>query len=240
MTDLQYSQALKNIKVVSFDVDDTLWGFESAMTSALGLTLERIRLTVPTEAAMRLTVDDMKTIRDDVSEQMGGDAVGVEKIRHAAFVKTLETIGQPDREFAAELYHLYMEARFSDVSPFAEVPYRLDPTGIAIPTRRHLQRQYPHPTRLGLPNAFDFVVFAADCGVTKPNPRIFRLALSKIEHSSEQVLHVGDSLQNDVAGANNCGLISAWLNRKNTPNTTKITPDLEVRNLQHLAKILLP
>lgn len=239
MTDPQITQTLKNIKVISLDVDDTLWDFESAMTSALGLTLERIRLTVPTEAAMRLTVDEMKAIRDDVSEQMGGDAIGVEKIRRAAFIKTLETIGHPDRELATGLYHLYTEARFSNVSPFADVPCALT----QLESRFQLgviSNGNTHPTRLGLPNAFDFVVFAADCGVTKPDPRIFELALSQSGHKPEEVLHVGDSLESDVAGANNSGLQSAWLNRNNATNTTKITPDLEVPDLQHLANLLLP
>lgn len=238
MTDFQITRALKNIKVISLDVDDTLWDFESAMTSALGLTLERIRLTVPTEAAMRLTVDEMKAIRDDVSEHMGGDAVGVEKIRRAAFIKTLEIIGHPDRELATGLYHLYMETRFSNVKPFTDVPIAL--TQLANRFQLGIiSNGNTHPDRFGLPNVFDFVVFATDCGHSKPDPRIFEVALSKIEYSPQEVLHVGDSLESDVAGANNSGLRSAWLNRDNTPNTKGITPDMEVRDLQHLAEILL-
>ncbi len=238
MTDRQNSQALKNIKAVSFDVDDTLWDFESAMTSALALTLQRIKQTITTDAAMQLTVDKLIEIRDAVSEQMGGDAAGVEKIRHAAFVKTLETIGHPDREFAADLYHLYMEARFSNVKPFADVPCALT----QLASRFQLgviSNGHTHPIRLGLPHKFAFVIFASDHGFTKPDSRIFRFALSKIERNPEQVLHVGDSLQSDVAGANNSGLRSAWLNRENATNSTEITPDLEIPDLQHLADILL-
>ena len=162
-------QTLKNIKVISLDVDDTLWDFESAMTSALGLTLQRIRHTVSTDAAMQLTVDEMINIRDAVSAQLGGDAAGVEKIRHAAFVKTLNIIGHPDREFATKLYELYMDARFSNVKPFADVPTAL--TQLANRFQLGIiSNGNTHPVRLGLPNAFDFVVFAADCGYTKPDP----------------------------------------------------------------------
>ena len=237
MTDFHSSQALKNIKAISFDVDDTLWDFQSAMTNALALTLRKIKLSVPNNAASQLTVDKMARIRDAVSGQMGGDATGLERIRHAAFVKTLETIGHPDTELATELYHLYMEARFSNVRPFSEVPdalTRLNPRfqlGV-------ISNGNTHPDRFGLPSVFDFVVFATDCRVSKPDPRIFEFALSKSGRKPEEVLHVGDSLENDVSGANNSGLRTAWLNRKNATNTTKITPDLEVPDLQHLADVL--
>ena len=238
MTDPQNIQTLKNIKVISLDVDDTLWDFESAMTGALGLTLQRIRHTVPTDSAMQLTVDEMINIRDAVSAQLGGDVVGVEKIRHAAFVKTLETIGHPDREFATELNELYMDARFSNVKPFADVPAAL--TQLANRFQLGIvSNGNTHPIRLGLPHDFHFVVFATDFGVSKPDTRIFKFALSKSGYKPEEVLHIGDSLQSDVAGANNSGLRSAWLNRKNATNTTKITPDIEVPDLQYLAEILL-
>ena len=239
MTDFQNSHALKYIKTISFDVDDTLWDFESAMTNALALTLQRIRQTVPIESALQLTVGKMAHIRDEVSQQMGGDAAGLERIRHAAFVKTLETIGHPDLEFATELYQIYMDARFSNVEPFPEVPAALsqlaDQFQLGI-----ISNGNTHPDRFGLPKVFDFVVFATDCGVSKPNPRIFEFALSKINRTPEEVLHVGDSLENDVSGANNSGLRSAWLNRHNTTNTTSITPDLEVTDLEELARMLLP
>ena len=209
------------------------------MTNALALTLQRIRQTVPLKSAMQLTVGKMMAIRDSVSIRMGGDATGLERIRHAAFVKTLETIGHPDRELATELYHLYMEARFATVKPFPEVPTALT----QLATRFQLgviSNGNTRPDRFGLPSVFDFVVFATDCGVFKPDPRIFKFALHKINRNPEEVLHVGDSLENDVSGANNSGLRNAWLNRHNTTNTTSITPDLEVTDLEELARMLVP
>ena len=239
MTNLHNSQTLKNIKAVSFDVDDTLWDFESAMTNALALTLQRIRQVVPIESAMQLTVGKMMQIRDSVSIQMGGDATGLERIRHAAFVKTLETIGHPNLELATELYHLYMDARSSNPEPYAEVPSALE----KLASRFQLgviSNGNTHPDTFGLPKVFDFVVFATDCGVSKPDPQIFKFALRKINRTPKEVLHVGDSLENDVSGANNSGLRSAWLNRNKTTNTTSITPDLEVTDLEELARMLVP
>jgi putative hydrolase of the HAD superfamily len=51
------------------------------------------------------------------------------------------------------------------------------------------------------------VLDSAVVGVAKPDPEIFRIALDRLGvPASEQVLHVGDSLRYDVAGALAAGI----------------------------------
>ena len=52
------------------------------------------------------------------------------------------------------------------------------------------------------------------------------------------MLHVGDSLVNDVAGAQNVGISAVWLNREGVPNDTKIQPDYEIGTLTEMPTIL--
>ena len=52
------------------------------------------------------------------------------------------------------------------------------------------------------------------------------------------MLHVGDSLESDVAGAKNVGVPSVWLNRESVPNDTDIQPDYEVVSLTEIREIL--
>lgn len=238
MTNTRTGDTLRHIKAISFDMDGTLWDFQTTMTNSLALTLQRIKQVVSTPEAARLTVPKMIAIRDSVSCQLGGDVVGLEKIRHAAFVRALESIGHPDHQLAAELFQLYVEARYADIMPFPEVPAALT----RLKTRFKLgviSNGNTHPDRLGLPNIFDFVSFATDCGYPKPDPRFFEFALAHAGLKPHEVLHVGDSLESDVAGANQSGLLSAWLNRDSTANSTAITPHLEASNLQELAILLL-
>ena len=49
-----------------------------------------------------------------------------------------------------------------------------------------------------------------------------------------ELLHVGDSLNNDVAGANEAGAQSAWLNREGLANDTGIRADHEISTLAEL------
>ena len=61
---------------------------------------------------------------------------------------------------------------------------------------------------------FDWVVSSEDCRAYKPRSEIFEKALSLVGLSPGEVLHVGDSLTNDVNGAKSQGIRVLWINRK--------------------------
>lgn len=60
--------------------------------------------------------------------------------------------------------------------------------------------------RTGLRRLVDAVVISAELGVAKPDPAIFHAALERLGADAEGAVHVGDSLQADVAGARAAGL----------------------------------
>lgn len=47
----------------------------------------------------------------------------------------------------------------------------------------------------------------------KPSPAIFQYALRRMAWSADRILHVGDSLHSDVAGAHAAGIKVAWVER---------------------------
>jgi putative hydrolase of the HAD superfamily len=53
-----------------------------------------------------------------------------------------------------------------------------------------------------------------------------------------ELIHVGDSLPNDVAGAQALGIKAIWLNRDRLPNTTVIVPDAEIATLSELPALI--
>ena len=95
-----------------------------------------------------------------------------------------------------------------------------------------------YPERVGLGDVFNFVLLAVECGIAKPDRRIFELALDQCGCDASQVVHVGDSLPSDVRGANGIGIRSVWLNRDGAANETGITPDHEISDLRELPDIL--
>src|SRR5215218_10306588 len=60
--------------------------------------------------------------------------------------------------------------------------------------------------RTRLRDLVDAVVISAELGAAKPDPAIFRAALERLGATAGEAMHVGDSMEHDVAGARATGL----------------------------------
>ena len=82
-------------------------------------------------------------------------------------------------------------------------------TGEALADRLH---------RLLPEHEFEFIIASSDYAVRKPNPLIFRAALSKAGLSPEDVWFCGDQIDADVFGAQAAGLFPVWYEELTIPN----------------------
>jgi putative hydrolase of the HAD superfamily len=69
---------------------------------------------------------------------------------------------------------------------------------------------------MGIADRFEFVLTSAEAGVSKPSPEIFHQALARLGIPAHEVLHVGDSWEDDVIAAQNAGLQSLLIMRNDT------------------------
>lgn len=95
----------------------------------------------------------------------------------------------------------------------------------------------------GLRPYLDFALSSAACGVRKPNPRIFEMALEHWGIASREAVMVGDTLGADILGARNAGLTSIWLTRRadtpaNRDHLDTIKPDATIATLAELPGLL--
>ena len=225
------------ISTISFDGDMTLWDFRKVMHHSLKHTLVELQRRVPTQRVLELTVDEMIVIRNQFAEEVKGKIWNLEEIRRRAFERTLEHVGCPDKSLAAHLNAIYLKHRFEDVELYPDVISTFDVLA------RHfklglLSNGNTYPERCGLEGYLTFVVFSQDVQIEKPDRRIFEITAKRAGCELAQMLHVGDSLENDVAGARNAGVHSVWLNREGEPNETEIRPDYEVVSLTEIPTIL--
>lgn len=82
---------------------------------------------------------------------------------------------------------------------------------------------------------FDAIITSARVGRAKPHPRIFHAALSETGARPERTLHVGDSYDADVVGAQRVGITGVLIDRAG-----KATTDghLTIRRLDELLPLL--
>ena len=66
---------------------------------------------------------------------------------------------------------------------------------------------------LGLDGYMSTINFSGAVGYTKPNPRIFEIAMEKIGCGPEECVHVGDVYEADVVGAKNAGMKGILIDR---------------------------
>jgi putative hydrolase of the HAD superfamily len=111
--------------------------------------------------------------------------------------------------------HLYGD--LAAYSLFPEVPATLDALRAAVPTLGILSNwDWGLPDlcdRLGLTPYFDVIVVSARVGAAKPNPRIFQHALAAAGSTPDRTLHIGDSLEADVRGAQGVGITGVLIDR---------------------------
>ena len=227
---------MKGITTISFDADGTLWDFESVMRHALGCALEELRRLVPS-APDSLSIETLIAIRDQVAAEHKDRGLTHEAIRVEAFKRTLQFIRNPDNDLAAHLNTLYLKHRFEDIQLFDDV----------LPALNALRGDYTmgllsngntYPERCGLEGYFQFVIFAQDYGIQKPDPRLFEIAIEHAGCTKHQLLHVGDSFQNDIVGAKQAGVKSIWLNRQGENKETGKQHDFEISSLRELTGLL--
>jgi putative hydrolase of the HAD superfamily len=76
------------------------------------------------------------------------------------------------------------------------------------------ERLRPLLAELQLTPYFEPIVISVEAGCTKPSPGIFARAVSLLRFPSHSILHIGDSLSEDVLGAQSAGLQGLLLDRK--------------------------
>ena len=89
---------------------------------------------------------------------------------------------------------------------------------------------------------FDHIVISSDIGFMKPHPEIFRRTLTQCQLTSDEVVFVGDTYQQDILGAKRAELKSVWLNTRHEPRamTADDPPDYEIETLAELIEKPLP
>ena len=86
---------------------------------------------------------------------------------------------------------------------------------------------------------FEAVLSSEGARAYKPLPSPFRQILGRLGAGPQEAIYVGDSLYDDVLGANAVGMRAVWVNRhKSVPDPQLPKPDYVIQSLRELPEIL--
>ena len=88
---------------------------------------------------------------------------------------------------------------------------------------------------IGALEYFDAVLISEEVGIAKPDPAIFTQAMSRLNAAPDRSVFVGDSLEHDMAGARDAGMMTVYLNRSGASVVDESLCDLVVSDLRELA-----
>ncbi len=215
---------------VFFDLDRTLWDFDTNSHHALSQIFDRLELQT-TIKNKRAFISDYKRINEQMWAEYRQGSLPKEELRIGRFERALQKHGCFDPKIA-EIYaesYIALCPHLTELFPGTlELLAELKRRGkkLHIITNGFSEVQHLKLQKSGMENYFDVVLCSDALGVSKPDPRIFREALSMTGAKASQSLMIGDHLETDVLGANAVGMQAVLFDPKN-----------EYKNLRSVKKI---
>jgi len=84
----------------------------------------------------------------------------------------------------------------------------------------------------------DVLMVSEEAGISKPDPRIFHMALERIGVASGDAVMVGDSWAADIVGAARAGIRAVWLNPLRQPMPAEPAGVTEIHSLTPVSAVL--
>ncbi len=220
-------------KRILMDVDDTLFDFPTGNRRAVEQLMAELGLSSPT------IFEEYQAINHACWEALERGEMTQEVLHVERFRRFLARKGRSDDPAAVANRFAELLARQAIPLPHAEeavraiaerLPVVLLTNGITV-----IQRQRLANARIS--QWVSDVIISQEVGLSKPDPRIFELALGGLDR--REALMIGDGLRSDVQGANHAGVDVCWYN----PGGKRLPGDLhaeyEIRDIRDCIPIAL-
>ena len=202
-----------NIKHIFFDLDHTLWDFETNSDIAFETIFKKYGVGVDLQKFLNyyrgINQNYWRLYRNEkiTKEELrvGRLRDTFKKIKHEANFELINNLSIDYIEVLPKNNHLFDGAH--EILEHLKLKYKLH-----IITNGFNEVQYKKLENSGLSGYFDKIITSEDAGVKKPNPIIFKYALEKAQTTSKESIMIGDNWEADVMGAINNGLDAIYFN----------------------------
>ena len=231
-------------KAILFDLDDTLLAFTPASVKAWRKCCDDFVLDNGVDFTGSELLDSINNVRKWYWSDPERNKKGRENMKNArreVFTYALERFGFSDTEkinCTADSYTRLQEELWSLFEGTEEALINLKKAGIrlAVVTNGTAEVQRGKLRRFNIYDYFEYVVIDSEVGASKPDRVIFDYALNKLQLDSSEVWMIGDNLNWDVKGAQDCGIFAVWhdYEGRGLPQDTEIKPDLIINSICEL------
>ncbi|WP_375438242.1 YjjG family noncanonical pyrimidine nucleotidase [uncultured Hymenobacter sp.] len=207
---------MKPYRHIFFDLDHTLWDFETNANETLRHLYEHhdmARFGV-------FTVDEFIRVYSDINHGLWrlyqSNKITQQQLRATRFPRTFVKLGLPETAAPAGL-----SEQFTDILPlksavfpftFEVLDYLKPKYALHLITNGFRDMQYTKLDSAGLTSYFQEIITSECCGHLKPDSRIFQHALERTGAKATDSLMIGDNLECDVLGAHNAGIDQVYFN----------------------------
>lgn len=224
-----------------FDLDHTLWDFETNSQEALLDLYQKHQLQERLKASVEDFLSAYYKINDALWAQYRLGKLTKTELRHLRFQKAFHSFGPLEEDTI-----LSFEKDYMDLAPqkTALMPGTLELLSALKPhyqmhiiTNGFEETQAVKLRCSGLRPFFDLVLCSDTVGINKPEAGIFIEALKQSGAHRKNSLMIGDNLAVDVAGARNVGMDQVYYNPQKIIHQEKVS--FEIHALKELLDFLL-
>ena len=224
------------IRVVAFDLDDTLWAVDPVIIRAEQRLREWLALELPDVDYSR---DTLGNLRREVLVRHPEVVHRVTDFRLRLLETAMIRSGIPEKQavdLAQQAMEVFLVAR-NDIEFFEG----------ALDAIKRLASRYQLGAltngnadihRLGLADHFSFAFSAEQVGAPKPAPDLFHRALQHTGVDPHEMVYVGDDPEKDVDAANRVGLRTIWVRNAARPGPGETSPDHTIEHIRELPGVL--
>lgn len=226
------------LKVVTFDLDDTLWAIGPVIMGAERALWGWLSEHCPSMTS-RYDREKLMPIRAEIIDRDPLIEHDISALRVRTLAVALERSGfsaDDAHDNAQEAFEVFMRERHA-VEYFEHVIVVLEALrqdfrlGVISNGNADI-------LRLEIGNFFDFAISAAGVGIAKPAPAMFEAALDAAQCEPIEMVHVGDHHEHDIAGAQQLGIHTVWFNQNGRPFPGPRAASVEISEMNQLPEAL--
>lgn len=237
---MKFYRRLQAFDAVSFDLDDTLYDNWPVIARAEAALTDYLREHCPPIAALDNAT--MAGFRRQARDQNPAQRFDVTAMRVAQLTLAGEHVG-----FTAEQARVQAQAATtffcgyrSDFTPPAQSLAYLKAWSETLPLVA-ITNGNVDTDAIGMTPFFQHIFRAGEHGAAKPSPEMFDQAAQALGLAPARILHVGDHLSSDVAGARQAGMQACWIRpERQSPMMHKgrTLPDVAIDDLSELDSLI--